>query len=749
MTLVTILGAALPQAAAQQPPPTPSVAKGGMVSSAHPLATRAGLALLAQGGNAFDAAIAVAATLNVVEPMMSGIGGYGTILLYDSRRRELRFLNPSGRIPRAVDSDAFRAPTPGYLENRRGAKAVSTPGNLHAWEALARKYGSRPWSTLFDSAVAAAEDGYQLSERQAEMIADAFSTFPSHAKAIYGRDGAPLAAGDRLVQRDLARSLRLIAAQGARVLYGGQLGRAVDSAMRAAGGFLSLQDLELDKAEWYRPISLEYRGYQVYTASPPANAFDALARLGMMSRYDLAGLGHNSAGYLHRYAEVTKLGFWLRLRYAGDPEVKPPPVERLLSNAYLDSLVSRIDTARASRFVPPGVSATELPPTHTTHFVVADRWGNVVSATQTIGNLFGSRIMPEGTGIWLNNSLEYSTFEPKGNPMDAFAGRHKLSGDVPTIVMRNGRPWAAVGTPGGHSIGQTVPQMLINLIDFGMDVQAAIAAPRISFSEPDELVIESGVPEAVRDRLVALGHRLRVLSPGSGIGNAHGLAIEYDAQGHVRRFTGGADPRGDGLAEGPSPEPVPMREETYHRLVFENQQVAVYDVRLPLGAVMRYHEHPTNHLAIVIDSGTALNEVLGRPGKVNPIGPVGTVVYLGAGPPHRQTNIGHTEIHFIAVELLSPEGKAAAKGVEQRARPDGAVGCHVVIDQPDIRAWRCAVPPGQAAPSRPASGPFLRILVSPGPNQAAGTATWHQEPATIAMTNEGSSPVEFVDLEWK
>jgi gamma-glutamyltranspeptidase/glutathione hydrolase len=271
----------------------------------------------------------------------------------------------------------------------------------------------------------------------------------------------------------------------------------------------------------------------------------------MMSRFDVRGLGHNSVGFLHRYAEVTKLGFWLRLRYAGDPEVRPPPVDRLLSAAYLDSLVARIDTARASSFAPPGVSTADLPATHTTHFVVADRWGNVVSATQTLGNLFGSRIMPEGTGIWLNNSLAYSTFEPKGNPMDAFAGRHKLSGDVPAIVLRDGRPWIAIGTPGGHSIGQTVPQMLINMIDFGFDVQAAIAAPRISFTEPDVLVVEDGVPETVRDRLAALGHQLRVLPAGTGIGDAHGLAIEYDSRDRPLRFAGGTDPRGEGLARGP------------------------------------------------------------------------------------------------------------------------------------------------------------------------------------------------------
>jgi Gamma-glutamyltranspeptidase len=470
-------------------------------------------------------------------------------------------------------------------------------------------------------------------------------------------------------------------------------------------------------------------------------------------------LGQASVRYLHRYAEVTKRGFWLRLRFAGDPEVRPPPVARLLSAAYLDSLVATIDTSRASRFVPPGVSASELPESHTTHFVVADRWGNVVSATQTLGNLFGSRIMPEGTGIWLNNSLEYSTFEPKGNPMDAFGGRHKLSGDVPAIVMRNGRPWVAIGTPGGHTIGQTVPQMLVGLIDFGMDVQSAIAAPRISFVEPDQLLVEAVLPETVRDGLEALGHRLRVLPARTGIGNAHGLTIEYDGQGRPSRFTGGADPRGEGLAEGPTPERVPMRQEPYHRLVFQNRQVAVYDVRLPIGAVMRYHEHPTNHLAVVIDTGVAYNEVVGRPGKVNPIGPAGTVVYLGAGPPHRQTNIGPTVVRFIAVEVLSspaatrgeaPTGQA--EGIDQRAKPDGAPGCRVVIDQVDIRAWRCRLPPGEAAPPRRASGPFLRVVLPPGlatVDQAAGTATWHQGPATPVVTNAGSSPMEFVDLEWK
>jgi gamma-glutamyltranspeptidase/glutathione hydrolase len=230
--------------------------------------------------------------------------------------------------------------------------------------------------------------------------------------------------------------------------------------------------------------------------------------------------------YLHHYAEVTKHAFWTRLRWAGDPEVAPPPLDRLLSREYLRERVQEIDPAEAAPFEPP--EALSGQGMNTTHFVVADRFGNVVSATQTLGNLFGSRIMPEGTGIWLNNSLAYSTFEPPGNPMDAFPGRHKLSGDVPLFVMRDGRPWIAVGTPGGHTIAQTVPQIVMNVLDFGMNIQEAIAAPRIAFVEPDVLAVEDRIPEAVRAELEARGHHVRAVE---AIGNAHGLAVEYDPAG--------------------------------------------------------------------------------------------------------------------------------------------------------------------------------------------------------------------------
>jgi gamma-glutamyltranspeptidase/glutathione hydrolase len=517
----------------------------GLVSSAHPLATEAGLEILRAGGNAFDAAVAVAAALNVVEPPMSGLGGYGTILVYDARAKRVRFLNPSGRIPVAVDSDVFRPPTPDYLKNRSGAKAVSTPGNLHAWEAMSKEYGTLPWARLFEPAVRLANDGFALGREAADLLQSAFASFPPHAQQGFGRDGRPLAAGERLVQADLARAYRLIAERGASAFYGGELGQAVDRLMRETGGFLSITDLESDRAEWWDPIAITYRGYQIYTASPPANAFDYLVRLGLMSQFSPRALRHNSVAYLHRFAEVTKHGFWVRLRYAGDPEINPPPLARLLSEPYWKEAAAKIDLKRAAPFVPP--AAFGDPGSHTTHFVVADRWGNVVSATQTLGNAYGARLMAPGTGIWLNNSLAYCTFEPKGNPMDAHAGRRKLSGDCPTIVMRNGRVWAALGTPGGHTIGQTVPQIVMNLIDFHMDIAQALAAPRVSFVEPDILAVEQGVPASVRDALAALGHNVRVVR---ALGNAHGLTIAYDSRGQPVSFHGAADPRGNGAAKG-------------------------------------------------------------------------------------------------------------------------------------------------------------------------------------------------------
>ncbi|MDH4107977.1 MAG: gamma-glutamyltransferase [Gammaproteobacteria bacterium] len=515
----------------------------GVVASAHPVATEAGLSVLRSGGNAFDAAVAVAATLNVVEPMMSGMGGYGTIMVYAAADGAPLYLDASGKIPAGVDPDAYRAPTPNYKENRVGAKAVSTPGATHAWEAMHTRYGTRPWAELLQPAIRAAEDGFVLDERIAGFIADAYGEFPDHARSIFGRDGVPLPAGERLVQRELANTLRILAKQGPAAIYGGELGKAIDDAMQSAGGFLAMADLEAHVAEWWTPLHLEYRGHDVYTPSAPAGAFPMLERLGMMDLAASRGMGHNSLAYLHTFAEITKMAYWDRLAYSGDPDVQPPPYERLLSRDYWQQRVDSIDPQRARDFDYSGIVSANS--ANTTHFVVADKWGNVVSAQVTLGGLFGAKIMPAGTGFWLNNSLRYCTFEPAGNPMDAHPGRRKLSSDAPAIIFRDGRPVIAIGTPGGHTITQAIAQMIMNMLDHGMSVNDAIAAPRIAFLEPNTLIVEEAIPQAIRDRLAAMGHQLQV----GTIGNANGLAIEYGEDGSPR-FTGATDPRGAGLASG-------------------------------------------------------------------------------------------------------------------------------------------------------------------------------------------------------
>ncbi len=551
---------------------SPALGTNGMVSSAHPLATRAGLEVMESGGNAFDAAVAVAAALNVVEPMMSGVGGYGATVVYDAESGETRFLQTGSKTPATLDPAVFRPPTPGYEENRCGAAVVSTPGNLNAWEAMWEEYGELGWSRLLEPAVGYADEGFVIGEETAGWIGSEYSAFPDHAQAIYGRNGVPLTVGDRLVQDDLADSLRLMAEEGAGAVYGGELGRAMVSEAQRNGGFLSAGDLEANRAAWRETTSVDHRGHEVVTASPPATSWGALVRLATMGRFDLRDLGHNSTPYVHALTETSKRAFSEARKYAADP-----PLDQLLSDAYLEQGATRVNFSHVMPFEPPVAfdSAATCSPTgytpttssdpssasaspsasastnarqHTTHFVVADREGNVVSSTQTLGNVFGSKLMPEGTGIWLNDQLAWSRFEPAGNAFDVFPGRQSLYALCPTIVLRDGKPRVALGTPGGRTIPQTTTQMLTNLTDFDMNVQEAVSAPRFSFVIPNLLGVEGGIPVSVRGELEALGHDVYVDE--YGFGNAHALTVEYDRGDRPVRFTGGADPRGEGSAAG-------------------------------------------------------------------------------------------------------------------------------------------------------------------------------------------------------
>ncbi len=512
----------------------------GAISSAHPLASAAGIAVLEEGGNAFDAAVAVAAVLTVVEPQNSNLfGGYGTLIVHEGATGATRYLDNNGRFPALTNSDVFRAAA-SRAEIMRTAQAVSTPGNLQGFEKLWSEAGTMEWSRLLAPAIQLAEEGVAVSAPLARAIEGAWQWMSDETRSFYGSSDAPLAEGELLVQADLAASLRLAAEYGSKVLVEGQIAEALEREMVRRGGFLRIADLEQHTNDWLDPISIEYRGAKVVTAGPPSNSFAALVCLGLMSQFDAASLGHNSAEYLHRFAESTKHAFWARLAYAGGPEVSPPPLERILSASYWQEQTSQFaDTA--STFEPPAIRAAEGE--STTHYVVADASGNVVSATITLGHGFGSAVMVEGTGIWLNNSMAYSTYEPKGNPMDALPGARKHSSKSPVMIFRDGLPWVAIGTPGGHTIPQTTPQMVANLLDFGMTVQEAVDAPRVAFAEPDQLLVETRLAADVRAALAERGHRVE---EASGIGLAHGLRIERDAAGAVVGFETGADTRGVG-----------------------------------------------------------------------------------------------------------------------------------------------------------------------------------------------------------
>jgi gamma-glutamyltranspeptidase/glutathione hydrolase len=420
---------------------------------------------------------------------------------------------------------------------------IAPPVNARAWEELSRTYGNKPWKSLFDAAVRIAEEGFVLDSSIPERV---FAEFPEHAKAVYGSGGKPLQKGATLVQRDLARSLRAVASKGAGELHGGELGRKVAAELARAGSFVTLDDISTSRPEWGEPISIDYRGYRVTTAPPAANSFAALIRLGIVSQWDMRKVGEDGTEYWHRWAEALKHGEYCRLRYAADPAFATVPLARLLTAEYWREQAARVDAVKASDFTPPGVGERES--ANTTHFAVADKRGNVVTMTQTIGNTFGSRIMAPGTGIWLNDSLFYSTWEPRGNPMDVHAGRRKLNSNTPTIVLKDGRPWIAIGAAGGHTIPQTVPLTVAQMIDLDKDIERALAAPRISFvAESKTLSVEPRLPESIRKDLASRGHDIRVAE----IGRLHGLTIEWDADGRPRRFTGAADPRGQGLAKGP------------------------------------------------------------------------------------------------------------------------------------------------------------------------------------------------------
>ncbi len=560
---------------AQQPPERPwpghnrtrpTVAgRNGMVVSAHPLASQAGVDVLKKGGNAFDAAIAVASTLNVVEPMMSGMAGLGTAILYVAETREVRVLEFGGTAPRATNPPDYRQGAPDWERARRGIKSIPVPGNLAGWFEIHRTYGKLSTGEIFQTAIDYAENGFPVTpfletvlrdhSKDLELakgfqgIPEPVSGFtPSAARIFLKENQEPYRASEILVQRNLAETYRKIVGGGPDVFYRGEIAKAIVDEMERHGGLITLEDLAEYRPEWLEPISLTYRGrYRIATAPPPASSFAGLMKLALMEGYDVKAFGQNSPEFLHLYAEAVRLAKYDRMRYSSDPKFVPVPLARLLSQDYIAAKRREVNPDHAIAFEPPKPDMISDKGQHTTHLAVADKEGNVIAITQSLGHMFGSNVMVGDTGLFMMDGMYWFDYDPPGLPNDVAPQKRVSYPIMPTLVLEDGEPILTIGSPGGIGIVETVPQILMNVLDHGMDIQEAIDAPRMRGMEGLKLIAESRLHPDTVEALRKMGHDVELLSDFSPtFGGAQGIAIHP----RTRVLMGGADPRRDGYAIG-------------------------------------------------------------------------------------------------------------------------------------------------------------------------------------------------------
>jgi gamma-glutamyltranspeptidase/glutathione hydrolase len=525
----------------------------GMVTSANPLASQAGVQVLAEGGNAFDAAVAVAATLNVVEPYMSGVGGIGLALAYVASEDRVRSLNFSGRAPGLAEPDRFTVET-----RQHGILAPLVPGNVAGWLTLHGTYGSVDRQRLFRPAISYAENGVPITfnnSRAMTRAAPRLAAFPS-GTIILDEAGRAPRPGSRLRMRQLAESLRAIAEHGEETFYRGELADRIVTGNREMGGLYTLDDFADYSAQWGEPIRIGYRGFEINTHPPNSSGFQILQTLKLLEGLDGPRFHHPDS--LHLFVEAIKLCVADRIKYAGDPDHVDIPVAGLLSEAYAARQRGRIDRGSAASVSGERYVSTALPESltpgspeefdggMTTHFAVADRDGNVVSITQTLGGGFGSGVAVGETGIFLNNMSYWFDLE-EGSP-NRVGPRKRVDFVVsPTQTFKDGKLFLSIGTPGSWGILQTTPQLIVNVLDHEMNIQEAIEAPRFRCYEGTRVQMEERFPVHLRRALEDLGHEVDVIEPWSAsVGGAQGIVVDSDSG----VFQGGADPRRDGYAIG-------------------------------------------------------------------------------------------------------------------------------------------------------------------------------------------------------
>lgn len=527
----------------------------GMVTSAHPLASLAGQKILMEGGNAFDAIVATASTLNVVEPYMSGVGGIGLALVYNSKEGTVRSLDFSGRAPSGAHPDRFSNDS-----KETGILAPLIPGNLSGWLTIHESYGSMDRERLFQSAIQYAENGFPVTQLNNDFMksnAGRLAKFPSKSIILdeHGRAPKPYS---RLKMPELAASLRKIAKGGKEVFYKGELAEQIVKGNQELGGLFTMEDLASYEATWEDPINITYKGLTIYTTPPNSSGFQILQTLKLLEQFPDDTFIYQDPNFLHRFIESVKLCVTDRIKYGGDPDHVTIPVEGLISDDYARLQRERVNLENASvvsgehftKKVMEGSlkagSPEEFDGGMTTHFAAADRDGNVVSITQTLGGGFGSAVAVGNTGIFLNNMSFWFDLE-EGSPNRIGPNKRVDFVVAPTQTFNGDQFLLSMGTPGSWGILQTTPQFLMNVLDFGMNVQEAIEAPRLKVIEGRNIEMEERFPYHIRKALETKGHQIDTIAPWSpSVGGAHG--IQFDKNNGV--FQGGADPRRDGYAIG-------------------------------------------------------------------------------------------------------------------------------------------------------------------------------------------------------
>jgi gamma-glutamyltranspeptidase/glutathione hydrolase len=528
----------------------------GMVAAAHPQASQVGVDILKAGGNAVDAAVAVGFTLGVVEPNASGVGGGGFMLIRFADTGRVVFIDSREKAPGKATADMFELDENGkVIPDARGfdpvaigGKSIAVPGEIAGLLVALETHGTMSRQQVMQPAIDYAQQGINVSNVLAGIIAEnweALMTFPA-SERIFLNDGFPREAGGTIINSDLANSLQLIADKGPDAFYHGPVAQSIVDAVQADGGLITLQDLADYEVSFRDAVIGDYRGYQIISAPPPSSGgAHVIELLNIMENFDLRKMGLNSAESIHAWTEAMKLVYKDRAVYMADTDFTEVPLQGLTSKQYARSQFERIDM----NSVMDRPAAGDPWPSEsgsTTHFSVVDGEGNMVAYTKTINHFFASGITTTGTGILLNDQMADFDMRP-GQANSIAGGKRPLSSMSPTLILKDGKPLATIGSPGGKRIISTMAFLISNLVDFDMGIQTAINTPRFHNSETGTLKIESRIPADVQKALLEKGHELVVKKDFDlYFGGAQGVLIDQKSG----ELHGGADPRRDGKAIG-------------------------------------------------------------------------------------------------------------------------------------------------------------------------------------------------------